>query len=50
MSGLDLAPALIESDSDSDFALEVARQLVTYMPRRDDSAQVSMFVHRPREW
>jgi transcriptional regulator GlxA family with amidase domain len=46
-SALDLALALIEEDHGPDTARRVARELVTYLQRPGNQAQVSMFVATP---
>jgi transcriptional regulator GlxA family with amidase domain len=46
-SALDLALALIEEDHGPDIARRVARELVTYLQRPGNQAQVSMFVATP---
>jgi transcriptional regulator GlxA family with amidase domain len=46
-SALDLALALIEEDHGPDTARRVARELVTYLQRPGNQAQVSMFVAAP---
>jgi transcriptional regulator GlxA family with amidase domain len=46
-SGLDLTLSFIEADIGSDIAREVARQLVTYLQRPGNQAQMSMFTAAP---
>jgi len=46
-SGLDLTLALIEDDHGPTLAREVARELVTYLHRPADQAQISMFLAAP---
>jgi transcriptional regulator GlxA family with amidase domain len=46
-SGLDLTLALIEDDHGPTLAREVARELVTYLHRPADQAQISMFLATP---
>jgi transcriptional regulator GlxA family with amidase domain len=42
-AALDLTLSFIEADADADLAREVARQLVTYLQRPGNQAQMSMF-------
>lgn len=46
-SALDLTLALIEDDNGPTLAREVARELVTYLHRPGDQAQISMFLSAP---
>ncbi|GII53985.1 AraC family transcriptional regulator [Planotetraspora thailandica] len=46
-SALDLTLALIEEDNGADLARTVARQLVTYLQRPGNQAQMSMFTAAP---
>lgn len=46
-SALDLTLALIEEDNGADLARRVARQLVTYLQRPGNQAQMSMFTAAP---
>lgn len=46
-AALDLTLSFIEADADADLARDVARQLVTYLQRPGNQAQMSMFTAAP---
>ena len=46
-SALDLTLSFIEADADGDLAREVARQLVTYLQRPGNQAQMSLYTAAP---